>query len=578
MKRFFASSSRFIVGTVLVSILVAATVLRDDLFELRKNFEIFGALYEEIAINYVDDVRPQPFMRAGIDAMLSQLDPYTHYFDEADMVDMQLMQRRKIGTVGLNVGLRGGRLTVLAPENNAAAYRQGIRTGDIILQIGETPTDNVTVEEAYELLMGQPRTTVEVLVQRGAELSPRVFVLPRALPRSQNVSYSGYLGPDSTAGLAYLKLDIFGDRSAREVKRALRNMDRVNPLKGIVLDLRGNPGGILGEAVDIVELFVPKGSLVVSTRTRVDNAVQEFKTDADPLFPEVPMVVLIDRYSASASEIVAGALQDYDRAVIMGETSFGKGLVQITRPLPHNTLLKLTVSHYYLPTGRTIQSFELNSASARVAVPTLTSFVTAGKRPVRGGAGVEPDRRIVVEPSSELESVLLQESAYFLFADLWVDRHCAAAANAGAPGTVANTPVSGANTPGVGATISKPLDQNCLAQSGATFDEFREWLPQSGIQLVTDSELMLTRLESEFALSNYHVQSEMNSLKSALLAQKTARLGTLRPNIDRRIEEEIRSRLLSEKDQNTQLVASDTWIAEALQLVRDSGAVGRILN
>lgn len=577
MKRFFASSSQFIVGSVLVFTLVAATFLRDDLFELRKNFEIFGALYEEIAINYVDEVRPQPFMRAGIDAMLSQLDPYTHYFDEADMVDMQLMQRRKIGTVGLNIGLRGGRLTVLAPENNAAAYRQGIRTGDIILQIGETLTDNLTVQEAYDLLMGQPRTTVEVLVQRGAEMSPRVFVLPRALPRSQSVSYSGYLGPDSTEGLAYLKLDIFGDRSAREVKRALRNMDRVNSLKGIVLDLRGNPGGILGEAVDIVELFVPKGSLVVSTRTRIDNAVQEFKTDEDPLFPEVPTVVLIDRYSASASEIVAGALQDYDRAVIMGETSFGKGLVQITRPLPHNTLLKLTVSHYYLPTSRTIQSFELNSASARVAVPTLTSFVTAGKRPVRGGAGVEPDRRIAMDPTTELEAALLQESAYFLFADLWVERHCTAA-KVVAPGVVANAPVSGSNAPGVGVNNAKSFDQNCLAKSGATFDEFKAWLPQSGIQLVTNSELMLTRLESEFTLSNYQVQSEMSSLKSALTAQKTALMGTLRSIIDLRIEEEIRSRLLSEEDQYIQSVASDTWIADALKLVRDGNAVGRILN
>lgn len=577
MKRFFASSSRFIGGSVLVITLVAATFLRDDLFELRKNFEIFGALYEEIAINYVDDVQPQPFMRAGIDAMLSQLDPYTHYYDEADMVDMQLMQRRKIGTVGLNVGLRGGRLTVLAPENNAAAYRQGIRAGDIILQISETPTDNLTVEEAYELLMGQPGTTVELLVQRGAEINPRVFVLPRSLPRSQNVSYSGYLGPDSTAGFAYLKLDIFGDRSAREVKRALRNMDRVNPLKGIVLDLRGNPGGILGEAVDIVELFVPKGSLVVSTRTRVDNAVQEFKTDDDPLFPEVPTVVLIDRYSASASEIVAGALQDYDRAVIMGETSFGKGLVQITRPLPHNTLLKLTVSHYYLPTGRTIQSFELNSASARVAVPTLTSFVTAGKRPVRGGAGVEPDLRIAMDPTSELESALLQESAYFLFADLWVDRHCTAEKGS-APRVEGNAPVSGSNAQSAGANSAKSFDQNCLAKSGATFEEFKEWLPQSGIQLVTDSEHMLTRLEGEFALSKYQLKSEMNSLKSALVAQKTARLGTLRPIIERRIEEEIRSRLLSEEDQHIQSVVSDPWIADALKLVRDGGAVRRILN
>ncbi len=564
MRRHFASGSHLILGLVLVSLLAAASVYRDDLFELRKNFEIFGALYEEIAINYVDDVRPQPFMRAGIDAMLTQLDPYTQYYDEADMVDMQLMQRRKIGTVGLNVGLRGGRLTVLAPENNAAAYRQGIRTGDIILQIGETLTDNLTVEEAYDLLMGQPRTTVDVLVQRGAEMSPRLFVLPRSLPRSQNVSYSGYLGADSTDGIAYLRLDIFGDRSAREVKRALRNMDRDGALHGIVLDLRGNPGGIVGEAVDIVELFIPKGSVVASTRTRVNDSVQEFKTDEDPLFPEIPLVVLMDRYSASASEIVAGALQDYDRAVIIGETSYGKGLVQITRPLPHNTLLKLTVSHYYLPTGRTIQSFELNSASARVAIPTLTSFKTFGGRPVRGGAGVEPDRPIAVEATSEIESVLRQESAYFLFADQWVDKHCE---SAGSEAPNSETPLN-----------PRKVTPSCLEADIESFDEFMEWLPQSGIKVVTDSDAVLNRLESEIVAEKYQVTTELKSLRTALESQKRTQLTSLRQVIETHIREEIRARLLSEYDRHVQAVASDPWIAGANQLVRDPAAVRRMLN
>jgi carboxyl-terminal processing protease len=558
MQRFFSSSICLFLGFVFISILAAASVYKDDLFELRKNFEIFGALYEEIAVNYVDEVRPQPFMRAGIDAMLSQLDPFTQYFDEADMVDMQVMQQLKIGTVGLNVGLKGGRLTVLAPENNAAAYRQGIRAGDIILQIGEIPSDDLSVKEAYELLMVQLRTTVNVLVQRGAEVSPRSFVLPRSLPRTQNVSYSGYLGPDSTDGIAYLRLDMFGNRAAREVKRALRNMDRDTALKGIVLDLRGNPGGILGEAIDIVELFVPNGSVVVSTRTRVENAVQEFKTDDDPLFPDIPLVVLMDRYSASASEIVAGALQDYDRAVVMGETSYGKGLVQITRPLPYNTLLKLTVSHYYLPTGRTIQSFALTSASARVAIPTLTSFATPNGRPVRGGAGVEPDKPVSSVSLSEIESVLLQESAYFLFADRWVEKYC--------------------SHPGTNASNGIQLVADCLDIEGSIYDEFEQWLPQSGIQVMTGSDAILNRLESEINSERYLINDELANLRGALESQKSTHLRSNSASIERRIRDEVLSRLLSEADRNVEMVSNDSWIGSANQLVRDVAAVKRILN
>ena len=558
MQRFFSSSICLFLGFVFISILAAASVYKDDLFELRKNFEIFGALYEEIAVNYVDEVRPQPFMRAGIDAMLAQLDPFTQYFDEADMVDMQVMQQLKIGTVGLNVGLKGGRLTVLAPENNAAAYRQGIRAGDIILQIGEIPSDDLSVKEAYELLMVQLRTTVNVLVQRGAEVSPRSFVLPLSLPRTQNVSYSGYLGPDSTDGIAYLRLDMFGNRAAREVKRALRNMDRDTALKGIVLDLRGNPGGILGEAIDIVELFVPNGSVVVSTRTRVENAVQEFKTDDDPLFPDIPVVVLMDRYSASASEIVAGALQDYDRAVVMGETSYGKGLVQITRPLPHNTLLKLTVSHYYLPTGRTIQSFALTSASARVAIPTLTSFETPNGRPVRGGAGVEPDKPVSSVPLSEIESALLQESAYFLFADRWVEKYC--------------------SHPNSKAFNGIQLVAECLDSEGSIYDEFEQWLPQSGIQVMTGSDAILNRLESEINSEHYLIGDELVNLRGALESQKSTHLRSNSASIERRIRDEVLSRLLSEADRNVEMVSNDSWIGSANQLVRDVAAVKRILN
>ncbi|MDA0378123.1 MAG: S41 family peptidase, partial [Bacteroidetes bacterium] len=375
MRRFCPAALLFLPLLVLIPVR-AAFGQNDDLFELRKNFEIFGALYEELAAGYVNDVRPAPFMRAGIEAMLAQLDPYTRFYDEVDVMDTRLLQQRNLGGVGITIGRRGGRLAVLAPDGDASAYRSGIRPGDVILQIGSTSTDGMTLPEAEELLIGQPGTVIEVLVEREGESAPRSFSLPRVRPRAANVSWYGWLGADSTEAIAYVRLDQFGERAGREVRRAFRTLNRRIPLEGMVLDLRGNPGGLLSEAIQTVANFVPLGSIVVTTRSRADGSVQEYRTEEEPYLLETPLVILMDRYSASASEIVAGALQDMDRAVVAGETSLGKGLVQVFRPLPHNSTLKITISHYFLPTGRTIQSARYASESSTVAIPTLLDFET----------------------------------------------------------------------------------------------------------------------------------------------------------------------------------------------------------
>jgi len=543
MKKPFAFGATVFAGILVLS----AFTFKDDLFELRKNFEIFGALYEEIALYYVDDVRPQPFMRAGIDAMLAELDPYTQYLDEADMADMQLMQQRKVGAVGLNMAVLGGKLTVLAPEDNASAYQKGIRTGDIILQIGETSGDGLSTGEAYELLMGQPGTVVSVLIQRGNEPTPRLFVLPRLLPKARNVSFSGFLGADSTEGIGYVRLDVFGNRAAREVKRAFRSLNQSVPLKGMVLDLRGNPGGLLNEAVDLAEIFVPKGSLITSIRTRLDDRSQEYRTDEDPLFPDTPLIVLMDRYSASASEIVAGSLQDYDRAVVMGETSFGKGLVQITRPLPHNTLLKLTVSHYFLPSGRTIQSFELNSASARVASPTLQSYATPNGRTVRGGMGVEPDVAVDSKAPSELETVWEQESAFFLFANTWVERSCRAGVD-------------------------------CVSDENALFDGFMEWISVSGFRFSTRSGQLIGELGQLNEGAGPQVGEALNVLRRELLNQQNESLKALKTPIVKQIQKEIRWRILTESEVVKMDVQQDGWVHQAIDLIRTPSAMQDILR
>ena len=544
MKRFALP----IAGLLGAVVLLSAFRSNDDLFELRKNFEVFGALYEEIALGYVDDVRPTPFMRAGIDAMLEQLDPYTHFYDEAAMVDSRILQQQNLGGVGLSIGRKGGRLSVLAPDGEATAYQKGVRPGDIILQIGETSTDGLTVMEATNLLLGQPGTVVQILIQRTGEVAPRSFVLPRIKPRAVNVSRAGWLGADSSEAIAYVRLDRFGNRAGREVKRAFRTLNRSVPLHGMVLDLRGNPGGLLSEAVNVVGNFAPKGSLVVTTRSRIDGVVQEFRTDEDPLFPDVPLVILVNEYSASASEIVSGALQDMDRAVIMGTTSLGKGLVQVLKPLPHNTTLKLTVSHYFLPTGRTIQSARYSSESATATNPTLLEFETAAGRTVRGGRGVEPDVSIEVEPPGQVENALQRESAFFLFANEWVATRCQS-------------------------------NETCSASGDEKVSAFLEWLDRSHISITTEFDLSLSALELESVETGFDgITDELERLKTAVEVAKSDQLASIEDRILMHIQHEIDTRLLEQSDQISEEIASDGWISQAQALLQEEGRLEALLR
>lgn len=529
-------------------VLVAAFRSDDDLFELRKNFEIFGAVYEEIASGYVNDVRPAPFMRSGIEAMLSQLDPYTQYYDQADMVDSRLLQQRNLGGVGITIGPRGGRLAVLAPEGDASAYRTGIRPGDIILQIGSTSTDGMTVVEANELLVGQPGTVIDVLVEREGEAATRTFSLPRVRPSTNDVSWFGWLSSDSTDAIAYVKLEQFGDRSGREVKRAYRELNRSIPLKGMVLDLRGNPGGILAEAIEMVSIFVPRGSLVVTTRSRADDSIQEYRTDAEPYLPDTPLVILMDEFSASASEIVAGALQDMDRAVVLGRTSLGKGLVQVFRPLPHNATLKLTISHYYLPTGRTIQSARYSSASATVTVPTLVDFTTPAGRTVRGGRGVEPDVPVDMADALPIETALRQESAFFLYANEWVADRCDASG------------------------VCSGSDEELLAG-------FRNWIDERGLQLTTELDLLLLEVQAESQDGGYAgLTDELESLGIAIAREKREQLDAMSDRLLFNLRHEVRSRLLADMEMVQADLDEDVWVQQALKLVSDPDEVEDILR
>ena len=392
----------------------------DDFFALRKNFEIFGAVYEELITGYVDDLDPARVMHTGLEAMLEDLDPYTVFFDEADNADIDIITRGKYGGVGLNVQVRNGRITVSSPIEDASGYKQGVRAGDIITHVAETPVDGLSLNDVRNLMRGEPGTTVEMVIERQGEPEALRFILTREEVTLKNVTYTAFVDDDTASGLGYIKLERFARGASREVRSALQDMEKAGPVRGVVLDLRDNPGGLLEDAVEISQFFTQQGARIVSTRGRDGTTERVYRSKTSPLLPETPVVILINAFSASASEIVAGAIQDLDRGLIVGTTSFGKGLVQIVKPLPYNTSLKLTTSRYYTPSGRSIQAidYSLHDGDFEQIPDSLRHiFKTASGRAVRGGRGIEPDVDVSLGEVSELEQALRRRAAFFFFAN-----------------------------------------------------------------------------------------------------------------------------------------------------------------
>ncbi len=417
---------RFSSRTVLIMLVVAGIaatgfILRPDpYFLIQKNFRIFSEVYENVSDSYIEDVDPEKLIRSGIDAMLNELDPYTVLIDEAGSRQMDIVTTGQYAGVGLEVGARGGQLVVIAPIEGYSADRRGVRAGDIIKKVDGIDVTKMTTEDLQSLLRGDPGTTVVITIRRYGIEELLEFELTRETIEVKNVTYYGMLDSDSRVG--YILLRRFAQNAAEEVREAILELQGDQPLDGLILDLRNNPGGLLDEAVKIIDKFVPPGEQVVWTEGRMSRANQQYETAEKPVYPEGSLVVLQNSGSASASEIVSGALQDLDRAVVIGERSFGKGLVQIVQPLSYNMSLKITTSKYYIPSGRSIQSTPYLTSEEAMAMEEVpdslrTRHSTRGGRTVFEGIGIEPDLIVPQRSHSMLEISLLQNSHYFFFAN-----------------------------------------------------------------------------------------------------------------------------------------------------------------
>lgn len=396
-------------------IISAAFVQNNDLFfQIKKQLSIFSDVYKQVAIEYVDEVSPEEFMRKGIDSMLEELDPYTVFIAEGEQQQMEILSSGSYGGIGIEAGYRGEDIVIVAPLEGYPAQKAGLRPGDIIKEINGQSTVSMTPEEVQQLTIGDVGTTIKLTIQRPGISDDLEFDLERERIEIRNINIAEKVGSRKQYG--YVQLVRFGQQAAEELRQELQTFSSEGEFEGLILDLRNNPGGLLNEAVAIVDKFIEPGVTIVETRGRRDEHNSTISSSEPALFSDLPVIVLINSGSASASEIVAGALQDLDRAVILGSKSFGKGLVQTVKPLSYNTSLKITISKYYIPSGRSIQSVDYSrDLNENFPVIQRREFKTKNGRTVYDGLGIEPDLNIEENGNTILDVALKRENKYFFF-------------------------------------------------------------------------------------------------------------------------------------------------------------------
>ena len=414
---------RVIIAVACVGLAVLFTGAVDNSFEVVKNLDIFYTVVKELDQFYVDEINHGKLIKDGIDKMLETLDPYTNYIPESKIEDLRFMTTGNYGGIGALIRKSGKRAVIADPYEGLAGQKAGLRAGDILLKIDDFDTENQNIEAISEKLKGTPGTSMKVLVERYGESKPIEFNVVREHIHINPIPY--YTVFDNNIG--YVQFNNFTQNCAGELKSTIDSLLNKGA-KSLILDLRGNPGGLLDEAILICNLFLPKGQLIVSTKGKVQQWNRDFVTTKEPFVPKMPVVVLVNRGSASASEIVAGALQDMDRGIVMGTRTFGKGLVQTTRPLSYNAQIKLTTAKYYIPSGRCIQALDYSHRNEDGSVGNIpdslvSEFTTKNGRKVYDGGGIKPDIELKTKTMSRLTTELYVGNHIFDFATQYASKH-----------------------------------------------------------------------------------------------------------------------------------------------------------
>ena len=510
-------------------------------FEISKNLDIFYTLVRELNLFYVDEVKPEKLIKKGIDEMLETLDPYTVFIPESEMDDFKFMTTGEYAGIGAMISKRRNQIVVAEPYEGFPAMKSGLRAGDIFLEVDGKNVDKLAVSDVSEILKGPAKKPVKVKMQRPGEKKPFTLDIVREEIQIDPVTYYGMI--DSKIG--YIRLSSFTDGCSGNIRSAMLDLRDKRGATSLVLDLRGNPGGLLGEAVKVTNLFVNHGQEIVSTKGKVSQWDKTYRATEQPVDSVMPLVVLVNSGSASASEIVAGALQDLDRAVILGNRTFGKGLVQTTRDLSYDTKLKVTTAKYYIPSGRCIQALDYSHRNTDGSVghipDSLTSeFKTKNGRPVRDGGGVTPDIKNVQDTLSTLAYKLVQDYMIFDFATGFAGKH---------------------------QTIAPP---DKFVVGNDIYNDFHQFLEEKKFSYESRSEQNLKTLIETAKRERYYegVQNEFAALQKGLTLNLNADLGKFSDEIRELLKDEIVARYYYQKGAIIAALGNDLEIKRVLALLR----------
>jgi len=541
--------SSFIVFILLI-MAVPSIGQQYNAFEISKNLEIYADVFKQLNNNYVDEIKPGEMSKAAIDAMLKTLDPYTVYKSESEIEDFRFMTTGQYGGMGALIQQHGEYVVVSEPYKDSPSDKAGLKAGDLIIEIDGHDTKDLSTEEVSNMLKGQPGTSFELKIKRYGEEKPLKFDIEREKIQVDDIPYYGV----TDENIGYITLSSFTQHAASHVRKAFIELKTENNLEGIILDLRGNGGGLLNEAVDIVNLWVDKDELIVSTKGRLPEKSKDHHTRMGVIDPDIPLVVLVNGGSASASEITAGAIQDLDRGVIIGSRTFGKGLVQNIVPVLYNSQIKITVAKYYIPSGRCIQAIDYSDdgdkGKGRIPDSLMTAFKTKAGRTVLDGGGIIPD----IDPDNgelhDITASLLSQQLIFDFCTQWYWE------NPEAP------------------------EPDKFEVSDEMYAAFEEFLKQRGFEYKTESEFILEKLEKASKEDKYHdaIKEELEALHQALAHDKQSDLYEFRDQISEFIRLELLPRYYYQEGMLKANLNFDPVVREAVSVIRDKERYEGILK
>ena len=522
----------------------SSTVLSQDEnnFEISKNLDIYATVLKELNINYVDDIQPGDLVETSINSMLETLDPYTVYIPESDIEDVRFITTGEYGGIGAMIRKRGDWVIIYEPYEGKPAQLAGLKAGDKILEIDGKSAKGKTTSEVSTILKGQPGTKVTLLIEREGVDEPIKKEFTRETIKIDNIPYYGILDN----GFGYIKLTGFTQNAGNEVKKAFLEMKKNNDIKGVILDLRGNGGGLLQEAVNITNIFVDKGQMVVSTKGKLKSKNYTYKTRMAAVDTEIPLAVLVDNNSASASEIVTGAVQDLDRGVVIGQRTFGKGLVQNVIPLSYNAQMKVTVAKYYIPSGRCIQEIDYshkdkNGHSGKIADSLITAFKTKNGRTVYDGGGIEPDIKVAPDSMSNLSYTLFTKYLFFDYAGKFAREHD---------------------------SIAPPGE---FEITDDIFNDFVTYISDKDYDYTTKCEKSLEDLKESAEEDDYFesLKPQFEALKAKILENKKGDIVRHKDEIEKILKFEIVSRYYYQKGQIIASLNDDPDIDKAIEVLSD---------